>query len=61
MEGFDFSGLASYGAMGVCLIYFIVKDFTVSKNQNETNGQVRDAIHSLKEVVKVLVEVMRKP
>ena len=28
--------LTSYGAMGICLIYFIVKDFTITKKLEAT-------------------------
>ena len=49
MEGFDVSTLVNYGALGLCLSYFIYKDNVSTKN-------VTTALQQLKEVVLVLKE-----
>jgi hypothetical protein len=50
---FDFNSLMNYGALGVCLAYFIYKDNTTMKD-------LRDTVQGLKETVLVLKEKFEK-
>jgi hypothetical protein len=66
---FDWSQLVNYGALGICLAYFIYKDMRTNKENRESQEQsnketratlegVKDALNGLKEVVSVLKEVV---
>ena len=50
---FDLSLIMNYGAMGICLGYFIYKDNTTMKD-------LRNTVHELKETVLVLKESVGK-
>jgi len=53
MESFDWTQLVNYGAIGICLGYFIYKD-------NKTSKELKDAVNGLKEVVTVIKEIVFK-
>jgi hypothetical protein len=48
---FDWSALVNYGALGICLGYFIYKD-------NKTSKEIKDALDGVKEVVTVVKELL---
>jgi hypothetical protein len=50
---FDFNALVNYGALGVCLAYFIYKD-------NVTMKDLRNTVQELKETVMILKESITK-
>lgn len=50
---YDFSLILNYGAMGICLGYFIYKD-------NSTMKDLRNTVQELKETVLVLKESVNK-
>jgi hypothetical protein len=50
---YDLTMLINYGALGICLAYFIYKD-------NKTSKEINDTLIGLKEVVTVMKEVMTK-
>lgn len=48
---FDVTVLMNYGALGICLGYFIYKD-------NKTSKELKDAVDGLKEMVTVVKEMI---
>jgi hypothetical protein len=46
---FDFSSLMNYGALGICLAYFIYKDNSTMKDLRNTVQELKEAILILKE------------
>lgn len=57
---FDVTTLVNYGALGVCLAYFIYKDNKTSKEQKDAVNGLKDAVNGLKEVITVIKEVLMK-
>lgn len=57
---FDWTALVNYGALGICLAYFIYKDIKINKGQQETNEAVKDALNGLKEVITVVKELISR-
>jgi hypothetical protein len=49
MMDFDFSALMNYGALGICLAYFIYKDNSTMKDLRNTVQELKEAILILKE------------
>lgn len=49
METFDVSQLVNYGALGICLAYFIYKD-------NKTSKELKDALNGVKELLTIIKE-----
>lgn len=49
MEGLDFSALVNYGAMGTCLVYFMWKEVTITKDVRNMLGDLRELILIMKE------------
>lgn len=61
--------LINYGAIGICLAYFIYKDAKTTKDNKEAQLQsdketretldsVKDALNGVKEVVNILKEII---
>lgn len=50
---FDVNMLVNYGALGICLGYFIYKD-------NKTSKELTTAVDGLREVVTVMKELLTK-
>lgn len=48
---FDLSTIMNYGAMGVCLAYFIYKDNTTMKDLRNTVQELKETVLVLKESV----------
>ena len=48
---FDLSVIMNYGAMGVCLGYFIYKDNTTMKDLRNTVQELKETVLVLKESV----------
>lgn len=57
---FDWNVLVNYGALGICLAYFIYKDMKTNKETRDTLDGLKDVITGLKEVVSVLKEAITK-
>lgn len=51
MESFDYTQLINYGALGVCLVYFIWKDNSTMKKFNDTMQDLKEVVLALKERV----------
>lgn len=52
----DYTTLMNYGAMGVCLAYFIYKDNTTMKDFRNSLDSLKEAI----QIIKTEIEVKNK-
>jgi hypothetical protein len=52
----DYTTLMNYGAMGVCLAYFIYKDNTTMKDFRQSLDSLKEAI----QIIKTELEVKNK-
>lgn len=61
---FDWTGLVNYGALGVCLAYFIYKDNKTTKDlkdqQAKSTAELKETMNGVKEVVTFLKEWLIK-
>lgn len=57
---FDWNALVNYGALGICLAYFIYKDMKLNKDQTTAINTLNTTVNSLKELVTVVKELLMK-
>jgi hypothetical protein len=48
---FDVNAIMNYGAMGVCLAYFIYKDNSTMKDLRNTVQELKETVIALKESI----------
>lgn len=46
-----FQGLVVYGPMGICLVYFMVKDWTKSSKMNDQMANIADALTKVATII----------
>ncbi len=63
VSGFDLGGLSSYGALGICLAYFIYKDnktnASLKASHEESSRQLTEVITRLDRSIAILTERMK--
>ena len=52
--------LAGYGAMGICLIYFIFKDAKLTKDTTTSLNALNTSVQSMTELVKIVKDLLIK-
>lgn len=60
MEQALFDGIMTYGAMGVCLAYFIYKDLTANKEMRETIKENTAAFSKFTSVLEIFTNHVTK-
>jgi hypothetical protein len=52
--------LAGYGAMGLCLLYFIYKDAKLTKDTTTSLNALNTSVQSMTELVKIVKDLLIK-
>lgn len=60
MEQTIMDALITYGAMGVCLVYFIYKDFSTAKEQKKAIEENTKAMSEFTAVLNIIKDLIKK-